>query len=207
MRRRRPNSIAAAARLRSAGGRGPPIALAQLAGGKNNRVFRCDVRGRAAAGAEELFFRPARSARPADRGMELSVLCLGPRRARDPGAGRRRSSQPHRARWASCTAASSAPDDIGVAEIDVAADFVAGGQCRRRAIPRRWRRVRKPAFSLAQHLATVDRRVERLPSSIRRAPCRVEAERLIAGQLVPEWQRLERPSPRPPARGGIDAEA
>jgi hypothetical protein len=196
--------IAAATRLAERCGRGPPASLTQLAGGKNNRVFRC-VFDDAPPLVLKSYFSDPRD--PRDRlAAEWSFLSYA------WGRGVRAIPEPVAAEASSRTALMGfvrgrklSAEAIGIAEIDAAADFVLAVN----AAPRDSEALApgsEACFSFAQHLATVDRRVERLFVLDPQAPCRVEAERLIAAQLVPEWRRLRASITAAAGHGGIDGD-
>jgi Phosphotransferase enzyme family len=179
---------AVAARLARAAGRGPPVGIAPIAGGGNNRVFavtmadgellvvktyftsRHDRRDRLGAEWSFLTFAWQRGIRcipqPFAIDVETSSALYGFIAGRRPTAG-----------------------EIEARQVQAAADFVLQlnpAPAERASLPV----ASEACFTLAQHLSTVDRRIERLALLDPDAPCRDEAERFIASELRPAWMRV-----------------
>lgn len=179
--------LAAAARLSAAAGFGPPTALTPLAGGRNNRVFRIDYGGDRPLAALKRYFHS-----PADRrdrlGAEWALLtyawqrgvCSVPRPlAAEP--------ESHMALYAFVPGRKLQVGEIGAAEVAAAADFAIALN----AAPRQFAGFApgsEACFSLAEHLATVDRRIARLDGLDREAPHAAEAARFVAQALAPAWR-------------------
>jgi hypothetical protein len=197
-----PELIAAAARLARSAGRGPPRTLVQLEGGKNNRVFRVEFDEGPPLVLKSYFSDPRD---PRDRlAAEWAFISYawgrGVRALPEPIAG-----EPHSrtALYGFVPGRKLGAGEIGASEVDTAADFVLAVN----AAPRNAAALApgsEACFSLDQHLATVERRVRRLATLDPRAPHRAEAERLVAGGLVPTWRRLEAAIADRAQRRGID---
>lgn len=197
--------IAAAARLAGQAGRGPPISLAQLAGGKNNRVFRCDFDGAPPLVLKSYFSDPRD---PRDRlAAEWSFLThawkRGVRAVPEPVAA---DPQSRAALLGFVHGRRLGAEEVGSAEIDAAADFVLAVNAAPRD-PMVLAPGSEACFSLAQHLATVERRVARLATLDPQAPHRAQAERLISSRLTPQWRRLRTAIAGAARHGGIDIDA
>lgn len=180
---------AIAAALLEATGNGAPIGLERLAGGKNNRVSRVDT----AAGRFLLkqYFVEPRDGR--DRlGAEWSFLeylvARGIRGAPRPVA---RLVEAHAALYSFVDGRKPASDEIDGVMIDAAADFIIAVNSAPRALE-----TLKPGseacFRLADHLATVERRILRLERLDAQAPLFEAAASLVEARLRPAWRRIAR---------------
>lgn len=180
--------LAQATDLCATAGRPIPVALTQLAGGKNNRVFRLDL-----GDGSTLVFKSyhADPRDPRDRlGAEWAFLNYvwgkGVRAVPQPLA---RARERHAAIYSFVPGRKLAPREIAQSHIDQAADFIVAAN----ATPRELDSLApasEACFSLADHVATVDRRVARLAQLDPLTPYREQAEALIAGRLVPGWERV-----------------
>jgi Phosphotransferase enzyme family len=181
-----PALLALAQRLTAQAGKSSPQALTRLAGGRNNQVFRLDTEAgplvlkryftdardsRDRLGAEWSFISHAWS-----RGVHVVPEPLACDRADQAGlygfvAGRK------------LTASELAP-----VHVDAAIDFVLAVN----APPRPALAPGSEAcFSLAEHIATVERRVVRLATLDADVPHVAEARQLVAAQLQPTWAAVK----------------
>ena len=176
--------LAIATRLAKAAGRAQPRALQQLAGGRNNRVFRVETGG--VPLVLKSYFKDPRDVR--DRlGAEWAFLThawkRGVQNISEPLAS---DPQEQAGLYSFVAGRKLNPDEIDVSYIDAAADFVLAVNRAPRdlsALP-----VGSEAcFSLAQHLSAVERRIERLDSLDPDAPQRDDAARFIANSLLSVW--------------------
>jgi hypothetical protein len=90
--------------------------------------------------------------------------------------------------------------------VRAAADFI----CAVNAAPRDPQRLApgsEACFTVAAHVAAVDRRVARLAELDPQAPVRDEAERLVQGRLLPAWRAVQATILREAKALGLDAEA
>ena len=185
--------LAQAERLCRQAGRGAPQSIKRLAGGRNNQVYRIDADGgplllkryfsdagdgRDRIGAEWDFVSHARS-----RGLRAVAEPLACDRAGQV------------ALYGFIEGRKLAPSELTAAHVDAAIVFVV-------AINAPPRPALAPAseacFSLAVHLATVERRVGRLASLDDDVPHVAEARLFVATHLAPAWAA---------ARARIEAEA
>ena len=174
--------LALAQRLTAQAGRTSPTALTRLAGGRNNQVFRLDT----ADGPLVLkrYFTDARDTR--DRlGAEWSFVShawsRGVRVVPEPLAcdGPEQAGLYSFVEGRKLTAAELAP-----AHVDAAIDFVLAVN----VPPRPTLAAGSEAcFSLAEHLATVERRVARLATLDADVPHVAEAREFVAARLQPAW--------------------
>jgi len=179
--------LALASRLMDGVGRGRPRALARLSGGKNNQVYRIDND----AGIPLILKRYFRDPRdPRDRlGAEWGFIeharLRGVRNIPEPlacdleaGLGLY-SFVPGR----KLTAAELAPRHVGAA-----IDFVVAVNRPPRAA---LAAGSEACFSLADHVATVERRVARLDALDPELPDAAQASRFVSEQLLPAWNAVK----------------
>lgn len=180
--------LAAAGRLCAVAERPAPLSLRQLAGGKNNRVFAV-----ATAGGPALILKSyhADPRDPRDRLFaEWSFLAYvwdrGVRAVPEPLAQERES---HTALYTLVPGEKLDAGDITSDHIAQAARFI----CAANGAPREPDRLQpgsEACFSLADHVATVDRRVARLATLDPDAPHRERAETLVRTGLAPAWAKV-----------------
>ena len=178
--------LALAQRLAAQAGKATPTALTRLAGGRNNQVFRVDTE----AGPLVLkrYFTDARDSR--DRlGAEWSFIShawsRGVRVVPEPMACDRAAQAGLYSfvEGRKLTAAELAP-----AHVDAAIDFVLAVN----APPRPTLAPGSEAcFSLAEHIATVERRVARLATLDADVPHVSEARQFVATRLQPAWAEVK----------------
>jgi len=180
--------LAIATRLAKVAGRPQPRALQQLAGGRNNRVFRVETDG--APLILKSYFKDPRDAR--DRlGAEWAFLThawkRGVRNIPEPLA----SDVKEQAGLYSFVAGRKLnPDEVDASHVDAAVDFVL-------AVNRAPRDVTalpvgsEACFSLAQHLNAVEQRIARFDSLDPDAPQRDDAATFVATDLLPVWAEVK----------------
>lgn len=185
----------AARLLREAGEVGAVSALTRLSGGRNNRVFRLDRSG-APPLALKLYHHDARDTRNR-LGAEWAFL----RYAWDSGL--RDVPQPLAAEPASHAALYSFVPGARVAAVEAAHVAAATRFIAALNAPamREAAAVLAPAseacFSMAAHVATVERRVTRLRTQLdAQAPHAEAARALVEDRLVAIWQRIAKSMPR-----------
>ena len=177
--------IARTDRLTREAGRGAVVALEALTGGKNNRVYRViladgpplvlksyfsdprDARDR--LGAEWAFLTYARN-----RGVQNLPKPLARDRAARVGL------------YSHIEGRRLAAGEVDARHIDAAIAFVLAVNAPPRD-PWALEVGSEACFSLAQHVATVERRVAKLLLLDPDAPLRAEAARFVSGRLAPLW--------------------
>jgi hypothetical protein len=175
-----------AGRLTAEAGRSTPRALTRLAGGRNNQVYRIDTDDRPLV--LKRYFKDARDSR--DRlGAEWSFIShawsRGIRVVPEPLACDRAEQT---GLYSFVQGRKIAASELSAAHVDAAIDFVL-------AVNERPRPPLAPGseacFSLAEHIATVERRVARLATLDADVPHVDEARRLVAAQLQPAWAAVK----------------
>jgi hypothetical protein len=197
--------IAAAAELAREAGQARPVALAPLAGGKNNRVYRLDLEDGARLALKAYFADPRD---PRDRlGAEWAFLrhawARGVRDVPEPLA---RDEAARLGLYGFLPGRKLQPGEVTAAHVAAAADFVVAVNGEPRD-PEALQPGSEACFALGEHLATVERRVARLGALDPDAPLRAEAERFVQGRLAPAWRGTrERVESAAAARGlALDA--
>ncbi|WP_375596531.1 phosphotransferase [Algihabitans albus] len=181
--------LAQAAGLTAEADRPAPVALEQLSGGRNNRVFRLTLADDSSLVLKS-YFRHQHD--PRDRlGAEWDFLTFawarGVRCLPEPLACDRAAQL---GLYGFVGGAKLPPEGIARSHVEAAADFVCAVNQGTRP-----RAALKPGseacFSLADHLERVDRRVERLRRLDPQAPHVEAAAALVADRLVPHWQGVK----------------
>ena len=194
-----------AARLTRAAGRREPIAVSQIVGGGNNRVVRLTMDDGADLVLKSYFVSP--HDRRDRLGAEWDFLTYawnrGIRNIPQPLAFDRAAGA---ALYQFIGGRRPTPAEIGPAAVEAAADFVLEVNAPPRAIEA-FRDASEACFSVAQHLATVDRRVERLATLDPASPQRAEADRFVALQLRPAWTQVRERIEAQMAALGVASEA
>jgi len=181
--------LAQAAKLCAEAGRGRPLALTQLSGGKNNRVFRLYTDDGPLV--LKSYFQHPQDSR--DRlGAEWNFLSYawarGVRCVPEPLA----CDRDGRLGLYTFAGGDKLPaEGITADHVRAAADFVSAVNRR----PHDGAQAIKPGseacFSVADHLERVDRRVARLATLDREAPHAEAARTLVAERLAPRWQSVK----------------
>jgi hypothetical protein len=197
--------LAAGAQLTAQAGRAAPVGFERLADGKNNRVWRLDL----ADGARlvlKSYFHDARDSR--DRlGAEWAFLryawARGVRTCPEPLAA---DAARHLGLYGFAPGEKLTAGAVSPAHVAAALAFVLEVNAPPRAIAGA-APGSEACFSVAGHLATVDRRVARLETLDADAPMRAEAEAFVAQRLRQAWAAV-RARVLQEARGlGLDVEA
>jgi hypothetical protein len=180
--------LAAAARLCAGSGQAAPVALAQLAGGKNNRVFRLDLVAGPALVLKSYHIDPRdpRDRLAAEWTFLNYVWTRGVRVVPRPIA---RDDTMHLGLYTMLPGRKIAASEIGDEDIKQAAAFVVAANGNPRDVMA-LAPGSEACFSITQHLATVTRRVQRLTTLDDTAPDRQAAEALVADRLVPAWNSV-----------------
>jgi hypothetical protein len=178
-----------ATRLARLAGRARPIRLTGLTGGRNNRVFRVETDGGAPMVLKSYFHDPRdpRDRLAAEWNFLTTVWTRGVRAIPEPLAHEPAS---HTALYTFVSGRKITAGEVTEAHVEAAADFVLAINA-----PPRTPTVLEPGseacFSLAQHVATVARRVDRLSNLAPTAPLRADAARFVAKSLHPAWLTLQ----------------
>jgi hypothetical protein len=183
-----PDLLEAARGLVRRAGKAQPRSLARLAGGNNNRIYRVELD----AGAPLIlkrYFQDPRDQR--DRlSAEWDFLQLV------WGRGIRATPEPLGHEPASNTALYSfvpgsriAANAVTEDHVATAADFLLAVNSPRTSLA--LSPASEACFSFAQHLETVNRRVERLAHLAPDVPLRTDAERFVSDRLRPAWRVIE----------------
>jgi hypothetical protein len=170
-------------------GRADPVELVPLPGGKNNRVFQVRLADGSSLVLKSYFAHPHDTR---DRlGAEWAFLTYawgrGVRAVPEPLA----SDRDRRlGLYAHLPGRKIEPGAVRPGHVEAALDFVLAINAPPRADAAALPAASEACFSVAAHLATVDRRVRLLASLDPEAPMRAEAERFVAARLAPAWDRV-----------------
>ena len=177
--------MALARRLTAASGRARPIGLTALAGGKNNRVFRVDLDAGPPVVLKSYFAdsRDPRDRRTAEWRFLTEAWSAGVRNVPQPLA---TEPQSHAGLYSFVAGHKLAPGTVTGAHVDAALDFVATVNARGREMAS-FAPASEACFSLAEHVATIEKRVERLADLDPEAPLRDQAAAFLASELRPVW--------------------
>ncbi len=192
---------ALAIRLAAEAGLAVPIAVARLAGGKNNQVFRVEtVDGPLLL---KIYFTDARDRR--DRlGAEWAFISrlssLGLTDIPQPLAMVR---DPHAALYSFVAGRRPVVSDIGGEAVAQAADFITAANPTPRDLAG-LAPASEACFSLHDHMATVDRRVGRLQQLDPLAPLLDQAASLVDERVKPLWARIRQGAMERLGAGGAD---
>jgi hypothetical protein len=173
-----------AARLSAQAGLPAPKAVRRLQGGKNNRVFQVDD-----AAVLKLYHWDARDSRDRLRAEWRFLSYAWARGVRSVPEPLARDDAAHAGLYAKVPGRPFAAGEITAAHVRAALEFVLAVNTAPRD-PAALDPGSEACFSLAEHVATVDRRVERLAEIDAGAPHAAEAEALVRSRLMPAWQQV-----------------
>jgi hypothetical protein len=176
--------LALAQRLAAQSGRGAARTLTRLAGGRNNQVYRLDTSDGVALVLKR-YFKDPRDTR--DRlGAEWSFIThawsRGIRVVPEPLAC---DGAEQAGLYGFVQGRKLAASELTKAHVDAAIDFVLAVNQRPRP---HFAPGSEACFSLAEHIATVERRVARLATLDPAAPHADEAQHLVSVKLFPAWK-------------------
>jgi len=181
--------LALASRLAERAGRGRARALTRLAGGNNNQVYRIETEAGEALVLKHYFSDPRD---PRDR-LTAEWDFLQHARARGVHA----LPEPLAFDADACAGLYGfvpgrklTGAEITPAHIDAAVDFVLAVNAAPRE-PQALAPASEACFSLAEHIATVERRVARLRGLDANAPHAKQAQRLATGMVLPAWTTVK----------------
>ncbi|MGH6779829.1 MAG: aminoglycoside phosphotransferase family protein [Bradyrhizobium sp.] len=179
--------VTLASRLAESAGRARPRALSRLVGGKNNQVYRVET----AAGQPVVLKRYFTDPRdPRDRlraeweflrhAWSRGIRAIPEPLACDPAA--------HAGLYGFIEGRKLLATELRSAHIGAAVDFVLAVNARPRAplAP-----GSEACFTLAEHIATVERRIARLAALDAGAPHAKEAQTLVSKRLLPAWNTVK----------------
>jgi len=164
-------------------GKGRSRALSRLAGGKNNQVYRVETEAGTPLVLKRYFTDPRD---PRDRlGAEWDFLkhawSHGIRAVPEPLAC---DAVSHAGLYGFVQGRKLLASELTPAHIDAAIDFVLSVNARPRAL---LAPGSEACFTLAEHISTVERRVERLAMLDPDAPHAKEAQSFVSTRLLPAW--------------------
>jgi Phosphotransferase enzyme family len=176
-----------ASQLAEGVGKGRVRALSRLAGGKNNQVYRVETEAGATLVLKRYFTDPRD---PRDRlGAEWDFLkhawSLGIRAVPEPLAC---DAASHAGLYGFVAGRKLLASELTPAHIDAAIDFVLAVNARPRV---QLAPGSEACFTLAEHIATVERRVARLATLDPDAPHANEAQSFVSAQLLPAWNAVK----------------
>jgi Phosphotransferase enzyme family len=194
--------LALAGQLTASAGRGRAQALTRLSGGKNNQVYRVDTDAGEALVLKHYFSDPRD---PRDRlAAEWDFLQLtwsrGVRVVPEPLA---RDVASKTGLYGFVPGRKLKPSEVGQQHINAAIDFVLAVNAAPRT-PEALAPASEACFSLADHLATVERRVARLGSLDAETPHAAQAQRFVTEALLPAWAAVRARLTRDAAAAGLE---
>ena len=176
-------------RLLAAAGLRPALAIERLPGGGNNRVYRVET----AAGAlllKEYFRHPAdpRDRLGAEQAFSRFAWEHGIRALPQPLGSDREAGL---GLYEFIAGRKLAPGEVTAAHVaEAAAFFTAVNRHRADPSARSLPLASEACFSLAEHLACVDRRVQRLAAIEPESDLHRQAAALVADRLLPAWNKI-----------------
>lgn len=196
--------LAIGARLAQAAGLPPALSFEPLSGGRNNRVFRLAL-GDGGNAALKIYFRHPDDKR--DRlGAEWEFLEHARRFA--PGSAPEalaRDAETGAALYGFVEGRRLDPDEVDAGSVETAAQFI-----RKVASPGAAQQLRKASeacFSIAEHVAAVDRRLQRLEMIDVQAQGAREAAHFVTDTLRPAWERVKEEVSNACRAFGLDPES
>jgi hypothetical protein len=181
--------LALASRLVDSAGRGRANALSRLDGGKNNQVYRVMTDTGVEVVLKHYFSDPRdpRDRLAAEWGFLRHTWSRGVRTVPEPVA----SDPTARAGlYGFVPGRKLLATELGPHHIDAAIDFVLAVNAAPRD-PQALAPASEACFSLADHIATVERRVARLATLDPEAPHVQHAQRLVDEVLLPKWNAVK----------------
>jgi aminoglycoside phosphotransferase (APT) family kinase protein len=179
--------MALARRLTERAARGRVLGLTRLAGGRNNRVYRLET-DHGVPLVLKCYFSDIRDTR--DRlGAEWNFIThawsLGIRNVPEPLAC---DAAEHAGLFGFVRGRKLAASELTQAHVDAAIDFVLAVNTRPRPA---MAAGSEACFSLSEHIAMVERRVERLSMLDAAAPHLAEVKSLVSTRLLPAWAEVK----------------
>jgi hypothetical protein len=181
--------LALASRLADRAGRGPARELTRRAGGNNNQVYRIETEAGEAMVLKHYFSDPRdpRDRLTAEWDFLQWAWARGVRAVPEPLAF---DAMAPAGLYGFVPGRKLSAAELTQAHIDEAVDFVLAVNAAPRE-PEALAPASEACFSLAEHIATVERRVARLCGLDTDAPRGKEAQRLVARMLLPAWTAVK----------------
>ena len=181
--------LALASRLADRAGRGPARALTRLAGGNNNQVYRIETEAGEALVLKHYFSDPRdpRDRLTAEWEFLQRAWARGVRAVPEPLAF---DAAPRLGLYGFVPGRKLLAAELTPVQIDAAVDFVLAVNAPPRE-PTALASASEACFSLAEHIATVERRVARLRGLDADAPHAKQAQRFVTGILLPAWTAVK----------------
>jgi len=176
-----------ARRITQQAGRGDVQSMTRLAGGRNNQVFCLDTDRGVSLVLKRYFSDPrdSRNRLGAEWNFITHAWKLGLRAVPEPLAC---DAGEQIGLYSFVTGRRLAASELTSAHVDAAMDFILAVNAR----PRPSLAAGSEAcFSLAEHIATVERRVSRLATLDTAAPHVNDAQRLVSAKLLPAWSAVK----------------
>jgi hypothetical protein len=179
--------LALASRLAQSAGHGSAKALGRLAGGRNNQVYRVELDNGSTVVLKRYFTDPRD---PRDRlGAEWNFLQHAWSRGIDVVPEPLACDMSLQAGlYGFARGRKLAASELEPAHIDAAIDFILAVNAHPRAA---LAPASEACFSLAEHIATVERRVSRLATLDPDVPHAGRAQQLISARLLPAWTTVK----------------
>jgi len=181
-----PDVLETATRLVGQAGLPLPLTVTRLRGGRNNRVYQIDD-----AAVLKLYHWDPRDTRDRLRAEWQFLAYVWSRGVRGVPRPLASDAAAHAGLYAKLPGRPLEPGEIGAGQVDAALDFLLAVNAPPR-MPLTLDPGSEACFTLAEHLATIDRRVDRLGTIDPGAPRAGAAEALVRGRLVPLWQGVRR---------------
>lgn len=181
--------LEAVAPLCATSGQAAPVALRQLAGGKNNRVFKLDLANGPSLVLKSYHVDPRdpRDRLAAEWAFLNHIWSRGVRSVPQPLA---RDVALHLGLYTLLQGRKLDAREIGQADIDQAAGFIVAANAEPRDVMA-LAPGSEACFSLGQHLETVTHRVKRLAVLDEATPHSDAAKVVVVERLTPAWTRVE----------------
>jgi hypothetical protein len=181
--------LALTGRLVGRAGRGRPRALTRLAGGNNNQVYRIETETGEALVLKRYFSDPRdpRDRLAAEWNFLQQAWARGVRVVPEPLAF---DAAAHAGLFGFVAGRKLLAAELRETHIDAAADFVLAVNAAPRD-PLALAPASEACFSLAEHIATVERRVVRLAALDADAPHAKAAQRFVTEALLPAWSAVK----------------
>ncbi len=175
--------LALASRLAEQAGKGRPLSLSRLAGGKNNQVFRIETDAGTSLVMKRYFTDPrdSRDRLRAEWEFLQHAWSRGIRAVPEPLAC---DAAAHAGLYGFVQGRKLLARELKLAHVSAAIDFVLAVNERPRA---ELAPGSEACFTLAEHIATVERRVARLAALDPDAPHAKEAQTFVSIRLLPTW--------------------
>jgi hypothetical protein len=179
--------LALASNLAESAGKGRARSLWRLAGGKNNQVYRVEMEAGTPLVLKRYFSDPrdSRNRLATEWNFLNHVWSCGIRAVPQPLA---RDAASHTALYSFAGGRKLLASELKDAHIDAAIDFILAMdvRCRAPLAP-----ASEACFTLAEHIATIERRVVRVMTLNPDGPYAREAQSFVSTRLLPAWNEVK----------------